>query len=343
MSAALTRDARLADSRRKIQAPFVLDPSMRFYSPQENVDALEHPLVDEWIRFVETEWQPTPIAGSTSRVALLIPCCKSKPYPTSREHRGINAGLLAAGWRSTGVQPVPEGLARVLDADEDEALLDVSPLVRDGVVLDRFVISEPLGLVPYEHSYYWRGAQSPATSYDDPGLFEARGTSVSPERSDFTAEPTGDGRWKWGPAEREAYVDVHNRMAEVIATALGRLSPHYSSIVSWVSPGLTHRSFLADEQWRREDGLKRTRQGLRGPRDLVGALDLKPGLVEVMPTRDQLSAARDALAARLAAEGRSTAPGSVRSVFARGDGHDTPLGLPEAVAILTGRIDEVAA
>ena len=61
-------------------------------------------------------------------------------------------------------------------------LLDTSPLVRGQTVVHRVVVSEPMGLVPYEFVYYWKGRYSPATSYDDPGLFESRGTSVCLER-----------------------------------------------------------------------------------------------------------------------------------------------------------------
>lgn len=341
--AGLAKEDRFAESARKIRPPFRLDPDLCIYSPQENVDALDLPLVAEWLRFVAGEWEPTPVPGTTTRLALLLPCTKYKPYPTSREHRGINGALLAAGWQPAGGgsrdTDVPAELASVLDADEDPAVLDVSPLVRDGVVVDRFVISEPMALVPYEHVMWWRDGQSPATSYDDPGLFESRGTSVSPWRDDCTAVPGSAGRWRWGPAERDAYVDVHDRLVAVLVEALGRLRDHYDGIAAWVAPGLTHRSFLADAELRRRESLPASRRGAAGRRPLVGVGDHLPGVVEVLPTRDQLADARDRLAVRLEKEGRSSGPGSVRSVFARGDGHDTPLGLPEATDHLVAWLD----
>ncbi len=51
--AALHPDQRLADSLRKIRAPYALDPSLRFYSPQANRDALRHPRVAAWLDFVD--------------------------------------------------------------------------------------------------------------------------------------------------------------------------------------------------------------------------------------------------------------------------------------------------
>ena len=309
--AALTHEARLPASARKIRPPFVLDPSMCFYSPQENVEALAHPRVAAWLEFVAREWAPTPVRGSVDRLALLLPCTKYKPYPTSREHRAVNAALLAAGWEPTGGE-VPAELEAVLDPGEDPRVLDVTPLVRDGVVLDRFVVSEPLGLVPYEHTYYWRGEPSPATAYDDSGLFEARGTSVSPYRDDCTAVPLSGGRWRWGPGERDAFVTMHALMVDVITMALARLATHYAATVAWVSPGLTHVSFLADASRRAANGIPASRQGLHARRPLTGVLDALPDVLDLLPNRRQLDAATAALAERLAAEGRPADPAAVR-------------------------------
>jgi hypothetical protein len=78
-------------------------------------------------------------------------------------------------------------------------------------------------------------------------------------------------------------------------------------------------------------------------RRLSGVLDAHPGLVDVLPTREQLTQASGALAERLRREGRPATAGSVRSVLARGDGHDTPLGLPEALVHLTAWLDDHSA
>ena len=183
---------RLPDSQQKIRAPFVLDRSMCFYSPQANRDALSHPRVEAWPEFLTKEWQPPQEPGR--RIALLIPCTKSKPYSTSREHRAINGALLAAGWEPAGSGDAPEELYRVLDPGEDRALLHNGPLRKGGVYLDRIVLSEPLAMVPYPYIYWWRGEQSPGTSYDDPGLFE--GGAPRCRRSDPTAPRSrreGDG------------------------------------------------------------------------------------------------------------------------------------------------------
>jgi len=338
-AADLHPDSRLEDSRAKIRSPFELDPSLCLYSPQANRDALSHPRVEEWLEFIEGEWDPGPADGR--RVALLIPCTKYKPYSTSREHRAINRALAEAGWGPEGRSTAPAELTAVLDEGESPDLLNEGPLRKGDLVLDRIVMSEPLALVPYTHIYEWKGRPSVATAYDDPGLFESRGTSVSPERPDSTAVEAGSGRWRWGDNERVAYVEVHNRLAKVIAAALSRVGHRYTAVGAWVSPGLTHRSFLADGEFRAVDGLPATKKGPDGPLKLKGALDFLPGAVTIMPTAEQLASARERLAVRMEAEGRSTSEQAVRAVYARGDGNDTPLGLPESLAHLVAWLDSI--
>lgn len=329
---------RLEGSRNKIRDPFTLDPSLCIYSPQANVDALDHPKVSSWLDFVEHEWEPDSSGGR--RIALLLPCTKYKPYNTSREHRAINGALLAAGWEPVGDWPVPDGLEEALDQGESLDLLHNGPLRKGRTTLDRIVMSEPLALVPYPFIYEWKGRQSPATSYDDPGLFEARGTSVSPERADCTAVDLGNGRWRWGPNEREAFVTMHNRMADAIAATLDRVRDRYAAIGAWVSPRLTHRSFLADSALRKAEGIPASKIGPTGPVRLRGALDLVPGAVAVMPSLAHLDDAKRRLTARLQKEGRPSGPRAVGAVYARGDGHDTPLGLPEALTHLVDWLDK---
>ena len=135
---------------------------------------------------------------------------------------------------------------------------------------------------------------------------------------------------------------MHNAMAAALTTALTRLAPHYGRVLAWVSPGLTHRSFLADDALRLAEGMSRTRRGTSGVLTLRGVLDEAPGLLDVMPDEKQIHAAREALAQRLEDERRPHGEASVRAVFARGDGHDTPLGLPELAALLVARLDEEA-
>lgn len=329
---------RLVSSKKKIRPPFALDPTLCFYSPQSNLDALEHPRVKAWLHFVSEDWEPP--SDASRRVALFLPCTKYKPYTTSREHRAINNALLSSGWQPQEDAPIPNGLLDVLDPDQDPALLNIGPLRKRGVTLDRIVMSEPLALVPYPYIYYWRGEQSPAASYDDPGLFEARGTSVSPERSDSTATRMTASKWRWGPNERAAFAEVHNFLADVIASTLRRVGGRYDAIGAWVSPGLTHRSFLADADRRRAEGMPATKRGPGGRIALRGALDELPDAVEIMPSLEQLERTREALARRLAAQGREATPAAVRAVYARGDGNDTPLGLPESLSHLVQWLDQ---
>jgi hypothetical protein len=272
------RAARLGVSAEKYVAPFVLDPTMRFYSPQENVDGLTHPRVRAWLDFVRHDYTPDLPDGRA--VLLLVPCTRTKPYALSIDHRRINEALAAAGFVPTGTVEHPQGFP------------DPSPLVRgkgrSRIVLHRMIVSEPLGLVPYEHMYHWRGQQSPASSYDDPGLFEHRGTSVSPwhPRHSATPDPRSPGRWRWGPEEKAAYVTMHNAMVDVIAAVLDRIGATYRRRVAWVAPGLTHRSFLMSAAEKRADGIPVERRP--GGR-LDGVNDRTRHVVEVGPTRDELA------------------------------------------------------
>ena len=120
MVTVLDKSQRIQESHKKILAPLKLDESMCFYSPQDNVDALRHPRVRNWIRFVLERYKPK-LPRGRRRILLLLPCTKTKPYPLSREHLHINQALLEAGsgprrriWRSTNwlTQPGRRSLQR---------------------------------------------------------------------------------------------------------------------------------------------------------------------------------------------------------------------------------------
>jgi hypothetical protein len=329
----VNRDERIASSKTKVLPPFELDLSLRFYSPQDNLDAFEHPLISAFHEFLLHEYVPALPEGQA--ILLLLPCTRTKPYPASTEHRGINAALLRAGFRPSGGVPTPFALERVLEANEDPSLLDTSPLIRDGTVLHRMVVSEPMGVVPYEHAYWWRGVPSPAAQYDDPGLFEARGTSVSPWRSDSTARPSSRrGKWLWGDGERYAYAAVHNRLSQLIAAAISRIAGRYETRLAWVAPGLTHRSFLASSSMRRAERLPSYREvaGQRIP--LVGVNDIAPELVDIHPSRAEIDDSLVRLGIRLRAERGSVSRASVLAHFARGGRAATPIVLPELLTHL---------
>ena len=334
------RENRLHESSIKIRPPFKIDSSLCIYSPQENVDSLKHPKIKDWLKFIKNEWTPSLIPKGTKRLALIIPCTKYKPYITSREHKAINSALLSDGWKASGNSEAPQEFEKLREKADDPDIFHEGYLRKENLILERIVISEPLGLVPYQFIYFWNGMQSPATSYDDPGLFESRGTSVSPYRADSTAVKAKGGKWKWGNMERSSYADMHNYLVEVIASSLKRVRNHYDGITAWVSPGLTHRSFLASKNIRLEEGISSSRKIEGGRKKLYGVLDLEPEILNIMPTLEQLKLAQLQLEKRLRNEGRSSSPTSVRSIYARGDGNDTPLGLKESLDFLLSQLNE---
>ena len=244
--------------RAKALAPYTLDEELTFFCPQENLEALALPVVQK-AHADQRAWAAAPGDGTPS-ILLLLPCQARKPYPLSPEHLAVNAALLAAGWEPEGPGDWPAQLATHVD---DERLLSEAPLWRDGVRLERAVISEPFALVPYARVYFdAEGAPSPFARYDDPGLFEHR--RIDPIwREDCTAR---DGRW--GPVEREAYRSTHERLVAQIGTVLRSASARYDAILGYVAPALTHRAFLAD---------------------------LEPGLVEIVPSDAALQGDDDPL------------------------------------------------
>lgn len=326
------RDRRLVESAAKYRPPFTLDPTLALYCPQDNVDSLRHPAIRAWFDFVLKDYQPVLPAGR--RVLLLLPCTATKPYLLSTEHKRINAALLAAGFVPTA--PADPVLLPLREAGEPEALFSLAPLVHpSGTVVHRAVISEPLGLVPYEFMLRYPGGVSPAVQYDDPGLFEERGNAVSPWRADHSATRVSASKWKWGPNEKRAYVDMHNVMAETVAQALSRFGHIYAQRISWVAPGLTHRSFVIAKEERAAHGIAATKQAGAEKLALTGANDLLPPALRItaLPTRPQCAAALARLADRLGITTKEAA-----GPFGRGGGGATPLALPELLEELLAEV-----
>jgi hypothetical protein len=331
-----TRAQRILESKRKIESPFELDESLCLYSPQDNVDALRHPRIAEWLQYIRRDYTPD-LPRSQRRVLLLMPCTKTKPYPFSSEHRHINQRLIEAGFCPFGSEALPTELRERLEDNFSRHVLNLSPLINNrGTVVHRMVISEPLALVPYETIVEYDGKPSPSTAYDDPGLFEDRGNAVSPWRPDSTAISVSPTRWRWGDEERRQYVVMHNVMAETIAATIGRLAGHYTDIVAWVAPGLTHRSFILARDQRAAHNVRSSRRvGTKRP-ELFGANDHLPPAqqIECLPIPEQCADAVVRLVRRLGTNIRQA-----QAVYSRGGANATPLALPELLDVLVGRLD----
>ncbi|MFQ5691859.1 MAG: hypothetical protein ACE5IM_02280, partial [Nitrospinota bacterium] len=88
----------------------------------------------------------------------------------------------------------------------------------------------------------------------------------------------------------------HNALAELMTRTLLRLRPRYERIIAYVSPKLTHRSFLTSREEKRANGIPLSRRAGGKTLPLIGVTDLEPGLVEVAPGVEDLARARGRLA-----------------------------------------------
>lgn len=334
MIAIADRQLRIRESRKKICPPAQLDDDLCFYSPQENVEALEHPRIQRWLQFVTEEYVPR-IDHQARTILLLLPCTKTKPYPLSLEHLCVNRGLMEAGFRPLDQETLAEHFSAHLPSGFSPEVLSLAPLQRGPIVVHRAVISEPLVFVPYESVFCWGNGPSPACAYDDPGLFEGRGNAVAPWRKDFTGISVSRTRWRWGDEERRAYVRMHNEMSKRLAHVIGRLKPHYSDVIAWVAPGLTHRSFILARVERSANGVAAARRVAGENLPLQGANDFLPrdAQIECLPTTAQCEIAKRRLAKRLGRPLRG-----IGGYYSRGGGEATPLALPELIEFLISRL-----
>jgi len=329
------RAQRVIESARKIRAPFTLDESLCLYCPQDNVDSLDHPRIADWIKFVTKDYAPK-LPKRRRRILLLMPCTKTKPYPFSSEHKSINQRLLDEGFKPVARNYLPQELQAQLEPAYSQDVLNLSPMVNAaGTVIHKAVISEPMAYVPYEHIASYQGKPSPATAYDDPGLFEKRGNAVSPWRADCTAKALTGSRWKWGTEELRNYVIMHNAMAATLADVIKRIGKLYSDRIAWVAPGLTHRSFVVGRDERAANKVPASRKVGTERLSLVGANDLLPSdlKIECLPTSAHCKDAIERLAKRL-----GTDPSRVGGTYSRGGADATPLALPELLDVLVKRI-----
>jgi hypothetical protein len=329
------RAKRVRESALKIERPFQLDETLCLYSPQDNVDALTHPRIAAWLDFIQTEYTPD-LPHAERRVLLFMPCTKTKPYPFSSEHMAINQRLLDEGYRPTRRHDLPQDLQARLAPRFSPEVLNLSPLMNaSGTLVHRMVISEPMAVVPYEHIADYHGTPSPAVAYDDPGLFENRGNAVSPWRADSTAIRVSATRWKWGDEERRQYVAMHNAMARIVAAVVARIAHAYTDIVSWVAPGLTHRSFVLARDERAVHQVAASRMAGGKRLALIGANDHLPPAhrIACLPSPDACKDAIRRLARRLDIDSAHATAN-----YARGGANATPLALPELLDVLVRRL-----
>jgi len=338
----MSRSNRVKEAYGKIVPPFTLDETLTFFCPQENLEALDHPRVRALHEFMLTEYDP-PVRGKKA-VMLMLPCTKVKPYSLSSEHQAINSHLLSRGFRPVEEADYPPEFEAALAPDADPLLLNNRLWARGDLLLHRFVVSEPMVLVPYEVIYTFNGEPSLTAQYDDPGLFEHRGTAVCPWRADFTGikvkakiKAKGSRGYRWGDNEKAAYVEMHNRLVRLIVAMFDRFGETYVARLAYVSPKLTHRSFMTSVEEKRRAGLALSRRTSKGMLRLEGVNDLRPGLVRCIPDETEIETILERLTNRL--PGRT--PRQIKGYFATGGRGVTPLILPETLDVLGQHLDRI--
>jgi hypothetical protein len=327
----MIREDKVNESKHKPTPPYTVDPQLTFYCPQENVDAFDEPRIRRFWEHMLTAYTPPAPIGERPAVLLIVPCTKTKPYTLSEEHLYINRYLLnEVGFAPIGDASYPPEIAEALPDGFPETVLNNTLLANDNLLIHRMVVSEPMGLVPYDYLYHWQGELSIISRYDDPGLFEHRGTTGCVWRDDSTVTVQDSGFINWGSNEYMAYAEAHNRLSRQIATALERLRPHYAAILGYVAPEITHRSFLNDEAARDDENMRQFVQTDEGPQKLMGVNDFVPGLVRIVP--DDVEQMRVKAALQQRAQGISAVEAD--HMFTLAGGEATAIIQPETLAIL---------
>lgn len=328
------REERVREAHAKMVPPYVLDETLTFFCPQENVEGLDHPAVRELHGFMLSEYEP-PIDGRRT-VMLMLPCTKVKPYCLSQEHQAINGYLLAQGFRPVKDAHYPPELEQALGPGADPLLLNNQVWARGDLSIHRYVMSEPMALVPYEFIYEFMGRPSLTARYDDPGLFEHRGTAVCPWRPDFSGIKSSKG-YRWGNNEKVAYVEMHNRLVHLMHSMLARFGDAYVARLAYVSPKLTHRSFVTSKEEKRRAGLALGKRTAKGVLPLEGINDLCLGMVRSIPDESEIETILGRLQERLPEH----SPRQVKGYFATGGSGVTPLVLPETLDVLGHHLDSL--
>ena len=276
----------IENAYKKYVPPYTLDEELTFYCPQENLVALEQPRIAAFQRNILETYTPPVVKGRT--LLLILPCTKTKPYAISHEHLAVNSMLWKEGWRPLASGDYPLVLGESLPRDYPVDILNNSLLEKDGWYIHRMVVSEPMGLVPYEFMYYYGGGLSLVSRYDDPGLFEHRGNAAGTWRPDCTAVCLANGKYRWGDNERKAYAIVHNRLSALMAGQLARFKSLYVDIAAYVAPKMTHRSFLTDKRQKLENGMRRSVMVGKSRMPLIGVNDIEKDIGTIIPSIEQL-------------------------------------------------------
>jgi len=118
---------------------------------------------------------------------------------------------------------------------------------------------------------------------------------------------------------------------------LDRLGDAYVARLAYVSPKLTHRSFMTSVEEKRRAGLALSRRTSKGMLRLEGVNDLRSGLVRTIPDDSEIETVLERLAKRFP----QRTPRQIKGYFATGGGGVTPLILPETLDVLGQHLDRI--
>ena len=185
-----------------------LNPKLTAYSPQEGLELIQHEDVQAyWRKALNTD----PPDEAENSIILFLPCSRNKPYIISNQHKELRRSFSKHGY----------------ELSRNGVYINS----RDGESFYPVVVSEPMGVVPYQ---FVINDVYPVSHYDCPGFFDYpvnRGWQVTPYREDNTAHDPKRSGFKLGPNEKRAQEIGLRLLGEQVAKWVQKYRSYFKGAV----------------------------------------------------------------------------------------------------------------